>query len=321
MIARALLTVSMLVAVAACGGEPAGGGDGVEVVVTTSVLADVVAEVVGDGGSVEALMEPGTDPHDFALSPGQAARLRSADLVVANGLGLEAGLEEALDSAAAEGTVVLSLAEQVDPIPFGEHGGEHDEEAEHDEESEHDGESHEHEGDDPHFTLDPLRMADAMDLVAEALVELDPDGPWRENAAGTRTELEDLHEEIRDTLSSIPSDRRKLVTNHDALGYFAERYDFEVVGTVIPGGSTLAEPSAADLAELAETLRSEGVSAIFADTTGSVDLAETVAAEVGRPVEVHSLYTGSLGPEGSGAGSYVGMMRTNASIIASGLDG
>src|SRR5690606_37328543 len=138
-------------------------------------------------------------------------------------------------------------------------------------------------------------------VAAGTLSEEDPSVDWEAEATAVGTDLESLHREIAEELAAVPADRRKLVTNHDALGYFADRYEFEVVGTVIPGGSTMAEPSASDLAELADLLRREGIAAVFADTASSTRLAETLAAEVGEKVEGHPLYTGSLGPEGSGA--------------------
>lgn len=300
--------VALLLGLWACSGDGAARTPGVRVVATTSVLADVVGDLVGERGSVEALMEAGADPHDFTPTAEQAARLRSADLVVANGLGLEAGLSETLESAAADGAAVVELADRVDPLPFGHHADGH-------------GEEHQHRDLDPHFVLDPLRVADAVDVVAEALSRQDDSVEWQGRAAPVREELESLHRDIQEQLSVIPDERRKLVTNHDALGYFADRYGFDVVATVIPGGSTLAEPSAADLADLADLLRREGVRAVFTDTTASPDLAETVAAEVGGEVRVHRLYTGSLGPEGSGAETYGGMMRANAATISGALGG
>jgi zinc/manganese transport system substrate-binding protein len=112
---------------------------------------------------------------------------------------------------------------------------------------------------------------------------------------------------------------RLLVTNHDALGYFADRYDFEIVGVVIPGGSTLADPSSAELAALVETLLETDVPAIFAETSSPAQLAETVAAEAGNDVEVVELHTGSLGEPGSGADTLIGMLRTNATRIRDAL--
>ena len=280
--------------------------DGTRVVATTSVLGDVVSRVVGDDAELTVLMGPGVDPHEFAPSARQVAAIRSADLVVANGLRLEEGLIEALTAAAEEGTSVLELAPAVDPIPYGAAPHDHD----------HD---HDHDGDDPHFYMDPIRVTAAVELIAAELERLDPTVAWSERADAYVEELEALDREIAELLSPIPPERRKLVTNHDALGYFADRYDFEVVATVIPGGSTLGEPSAADLSALVELIAEEGIPAIFAETTAPAALAEAVAAELGEGVEVRTLHTGSLGAPGSGADTYVGMMRTNAATIADAL--
>lgn len=308
MFRRLLVLIVIVLGLLACSDDANPPNPGLQVVATTNILADVVGDLVGEHGSVEALMEAGVDPHDFTPSAEQAASLRSADLVVANGLGLEEGLADMLESAAQDGAIVMELAPRLDPLPL-EH---HAEEAT-------PGDDHDHEKGDPHFVLDPLRVADAVDIVASTLTETEPSVSWRERADRMRSELEQLHRDIEEQLSSIPPARRKLVTSHDSLRYFADRYDFEVVGTVIPGGSTLAEPSASDLAELADLLRREGVTAIFADTSSPVRLAETVAAEIGGGVEVYHLYTESVGPEGSEASTYAGMMRANAATIAAAL--
>jgi zinc/manganese transport system substrate-binding protein len=120
-------------------------------------------------------------------------------------------------------------------------------------------------------------------------------------------------------LADIPASRRKLVTNHDSLGYFADRYGFEIIGAVVPGGSTLGDPSSAELAGLVEKISSAGVPAIFAETTEPTALAEAVAREVGDDVVVVELYTGSLGEQGSGADTLIGMLLTDAGRIAGAL--
>lgn len=299
--ARSLLVATLIAGLLACSNSTS--GSGLQVVATTGVLADVIEDLVGEHGRVEALMEPGTDPHEFTPSASHSALLRSADLVVVNGLSLEAGMDDMLEAAAADGARLVDLAARLDPLPFGdEHAGEED-----------------HDGEDPHFVLDPLRVADAVTVAAEALSEVDPSVDWTTRAESLRSDLQALHQEIEDILSSVPPEARKLVTNHDTMGYFADRYGFEVVGTVIPGGSTLAEPSASDLAELADLVRRENLPAIFAESTAPTTLAETVAAEAGGSVGVFLLYTESLGPEGSGADDYAGMMRTNAATIAEAL--
>jgi zinc/manganese transport system substrate-binding protein len=279
----------------------AGGCVRLEIVVTTSVLGDVVGNLVGDGGRVEVLMPVGADPHSFQVSAGQAASLRRASLVVVNGLGLEEGMDDAIDAAAADGVVVVEAASFVEALPFGE-GGEHG-------------------SLDPHFWTDPRRMAEAVTGLGEALAGADPPCPerWREAAAAYREQVLRLDGEIEAILRVVPAPQRKLVTNHYSLGYFADRYGFEVLGAIIPGGDTLAEPSPADLAALVEILRREGVRAIFAETTRPADLAESLATELGEQVEVVALYTESLGGPGSGAETYLAMQRTNAERIAAAL--
>lgn len=319
-----LMLVALLALTSCSSSEPE---EGLTVVATTTVLGDVVASIVGDAGEVDVLIDGQADPHEFTPSAAETATVLAADLVIANGLDLEAGALSLLESAEDEGVPVLYLAPQLDPIPFG--GGDHqhgEDEGDHEDREDHadgevhaDDEDHGHAGDDPHFWLDPMRMADATDLIASALDEVAPSTDWAERATSVRAEMEALHSEIADVLAPIPEDRRKLVTNHDALGYFADRYEFEILSTVIPGGSTMGEPSASDLAELIELLRAEEIRAVFADTTSPRTLAEAVVAELGDSVRIYDLYTGALGEPGSGADTYAGMMRTNANTIAEAL--
>ena len=197
-------------------------------------------------------------------------------------------------------------------------GHDHDDEGDHDEDmgEDDDHEGHAHTGGDPHFWLDPLRVAKAAHLIAHELTELDPSVDWEGRAEAYASELEALDEEIRSILAPIHAEDRKLITNHEALGYFAARYGFEILDTVIPGGATLADPSSAELAALVETIQEEGVRAIFAETIESTALAEALAAEAGSDVAVVELYTGSLGEPGSGAEDLIGMLRINAERIA-----
>lgn len=299
------LLLVLALAVGACDAGGGTTGDGMLVITTTSILADVVGELAGDAATVESLIPNGADPHDFAASARDIARLRDAGLVVAIGLGLEEQLTSVLERAEADGVPILRVAPQVDPLPFASIG-DHDP----------------HAGDlDPHVWFDPIRMAAAVRLVAERLAEIEPDGDWEPRADRVVADLEALDAEIREIVADVPADRRLLVTNHEVLGYFAARYGFDVVGVVVPGGSTLAEPSSRDLAELVTTIRETGVPAVFAETTDSSALAESVAGEVGRPVQVVELHTAALGPPGSDADTYIGMMRTNATAIAAALTG
>lgn len=344
----ALLTTALLVVLAACGdddqattGATTTEGPRPTVVVTTTVLGDVVADVVGDLAEVEVLLPQGADPHDWEPSARDAAALAEADLVIANGLGLEAGVAPLLDQVAADGVPVLEVAPELSPIPLGaathavddgdthaegeghDHGDDDHTHGTDDDGHDHaDDDGHDHgEGLDPHVWMDPDRMGAAAALIATAVADatgLDA-AVLAANAAAVDEQLRVADEEIQAELARIPDDRRVLVTNHDSLGYFAERYGFEVVGVVIPGGSTLAEPSAGELAELAAVVADAGVPAVFADATVDTSLAQALAAEAGGDVEVVVLYTGSLGPPGSGADTLVGMLTTNARAVADAL--
>ncbi len=167
--------------------------------------------------------------------------------------------------------------------------------------------------------MDPLRVADGARLIAAALAEIAPGVDWVARADAYAAELAEADGMIVGTLSGVEDDARVMVTNHDAFGYFADRYDFEVLGVVIPGGSTLGDPSSRELAELVETMEDEGVTVIFVETTQPSVLAEAVAAELGGDVDVVQLYTGSVGEPGSGADTVVGMLTTNADLIAEAL--
>ena len=295
-----LLLLGFAVATAGCGGNTTANGDtgtGLAVVATTTILGDLARNVVGDHGTVEVLLPIGADPHDYQPSAQQVAAMQRADLVVANGLGLEEGLADVLASVGEDGANILEIAPRLDPIPFDSEG----------------------ESDDPHVWFDPLRMSGAAELVADELAAIDGSVDWAAAATAYGSELATADEAIRTILSSVAEPNRRLVTNHDALGYFAQRYGFEIVGTVIPGGATLADPSSAELAAVVEAIKRLGVSAIFAETTEPSVLADAVAAEVGGNIEVVLLYTGSLGEPDSGADTLIGMLLTNARRIAAAL--
>lgn len=302
------MAISALV-LASCGGAGDDGGDTrLTVVATTTILGDVVSSVVGEAARVEVLTPVGADPHDFRPSARQVAALSQADLVVSIGLGLEEGLEDVLTSAVGDGVEVLELAPLLDPIPFQASG--HDE----------DPDDHE-DGVDPHVWMDPLRMAEAGLIIAARLSDVDASIDWTARAELYAADLVDADEEIAATLSSIPASHRKLVTNHDSLGYFAARYGFEVVGVVIPGGSTLGEPSSEGLANLVEVMRREGVEVLFAETTQPSAVADAVADELGEDVRVVELFSGSLGEPGSGAETLIEMLVINAERVAEALGG
>ena len=270
------------------------------VVVTTSILGDVVSSLLGDAAEITVVMPPGSSPHDFQASARDAQAMREADLLVVNGAGFEAGLGDVIEGAEADGAVVHEAIAPVDPLTLA------------------DGQ-----GVDPHFFTDPSRMAVAargiLDAATAQVPALDTD-EVRADAEAYIAELESLDAEVEAILAPVAEARRVLVTNHEVFGYLADRYGFEVVGAVIPGGGTGDSASAAELAALAVVIDEAGVPAIFADTSSPIDLAETLADEVGN-VDVVVLFSESLGEPGSGGETYVDMVRTNAQRIAGALAG
>lgn len=282
------------------------------IVATTSILGDVVANVAGDDATVEVLIPLGVDPHEFQASSAQVAQISNADLVVVNGLGLEESLFDVLAGAESDGARVLEIGPMIDPIVYS--GPVHDD----DDDDDHDDDDHDL---DPHIWMDPVRMADAARLIAAELSAIDSGVDWAARAESYAGELLDLDAEIAAMLMTVPPALRSLVTNHATFGYFADRYGWEVLGTVIPGVSTLSAPSSADLAELVSLIEQEGVRAIFVETTSPEVLAQAVAAEVGSKVEVVELHTESLSAPGAEADSLIGLLRSNASLITRALTG
>ena len=290
----------------------------VSVVATTTILGDVANNIVAcAGGTVEVLMPIGADAHDFSASADQVASMINADLVISNGLDLESGLIDSLENAANDGANVFEIAPLINPIEFG--AGMHDEEG--DAHSDEEGDAHDHGDLDPHFWFDMNRMADAAQLMGAELTQITGDLAYTTCADTTATQIQAAESDVREILESVPVENRILVTDHDALGYLADLYGYEIAGTVIPAGTTLASPSSADLAELVATIDAEGVTAIFANTAEPSALAEAVATETGADISVIPLYVGSLGAPDSPAATYIDMMRTDAQLIAQGLQG
>ncbi len=287
-----------------------GNGERLRVVATTSIVGDVVARVGGEPIDLTVLMQPGQDPHSFQAAARDLARAGEAHVIFVNGFDLEEGLLSDLESAA-PGVPIVPVSAGIEPLEF---EGEHEEGAEEEE-------GHEHEGTDPHVWFDAHNVEIWTDNIAATLSALDPANAetYEGNADSYRAELEALDQFIRDAIGQIPEANRKLVTNHDNFQYFARAYGFEVIGTVLPSFSTNVEPSANDLAGLIGIIREEEVPAIFVETTMAEQLADTVAQETGA--RVYQLYTDALGPAGSGAESYVGLMRANAETVVEALAG
>ena len=268
------------------------------VYVTTNILGDVVSEIAGDHLDVVTLMAPGADPHSFELSAQQAAGMRAADLVVANGLGLEEGLTQHVEAAEDEGVDVLLAGDHVEVLEYADGAGP-----------------------DPHFWTDPAQMLLVVGALTPVLAELAGGGAAdvRAVADAYRTELTALEDEMATSLGAVPAEHRALVTNHHVFGYLARRFDVTLLGAVIPGGTTLAAPSPADLQELVDAIDQAGVRTIFAESSSPDRLVQVLADEADREVDVVELITESLAAPGEPGDTYLDMMRVNTTRISDGL--
>ena len=298
--------------------EPA--ADRVPVVATTNIVGDVVAQVGGERLSLYVMLPPGADPHAFRATPRDARQVADAAVVFVNGAGLEAGFLGEL-IASAEPRLVVDLTAHLNLRRMeDEHGheDEHDEDEHGHEKDEH---GHAHGEFDPHVWMDPTLVAVWAEEIAEALAGVDPEhgADYAERADALAGELHALDAWVRERVAAVPRDRRILVTDHDVFGYFADRYGFTVLDTLIPGFSTVAEPSARHLAGLREAMAEHEVPAIFVGLTVSTHVAQVVADDLG--IEVVSVYTGSLSDPDGPAATYQGFIRTNVELIVAALAG
>ena len=290
----ALLIIGSLVA---CGGPPSDAG-GVAVVATTTQVGSVVAEVGGDAIDLTVLLEPGIEAHDFEISPADGAAIEGAELIVKSGAGLETWLDDALATIGGEDRVV-DLSEGIELRESA------------------DGET------DPHYWMSAPNAILMVEHARDALVEAAPgaaDG-IEQRADVLIGRLEAADAEIRELIDEIPPDRRKVVTDHDALGYFIDEYGLEFLGSVFPSLDVSADPSARDIEELVTLIRENDVHAIFSESAVNPQLAEAVAAETGATLSDETLYTDSLGAPGSGADTLDGMLLHNARVLHDGLLG
>jgi ABC-type Zn uptake system ZnuABC Zn-binding protein ZnuA len=284
-------------------------GEPLHVVATTNIIGDVVANVGGEHIDLTVLIPRGQDPHSYEPVARDLAAVEGADVIFVNGLDLEEALLGTVESAASGPIVPISAG--IEPLAFA--GGEAD----------HGDGEHTHTL-DPHFWLDPNNVIVWANNAADVLSAADPAhaDAYRANADDYVAQLEQLDADIRAAVERIPAANRKLITDHETFGYFADEYGFEQIAAVVPGASTTAEPSAADLAALVDLIRTEDVPAIFVGTSASGrlhDLARTVADEVGRDIQILPLYTGSLDAPGQPGDTYLGMMRFDIQQIVAGL--
>ena len=313
--------LASLVLVAGCNGsaaspspsESTGAAADYTVIATTSVFADLAQLALGDNVTIETIIPAGVDVHTFEPSPADAQKLAGADLIVMNGLGLDEWALSLLEAAGKSEEDVLELAEGIDESNAWVYleGEEHDEE-EGEEHSEEEGAEHGHGGTDPHIWLDPKGAAIYVNrIAARVAAELPERAAAIESArdAGL-AEVAALDEELRVGFTAVEASARKIVTFHDAFGYFARAYEIEIVGVAVeaPG----QEPSAKEIAALIDAIKAAGVTSVFSEAQFPSKVLDQVAAETGAIV-LENLYSDALGD--APANSYLGAMRANASAI------
>ena len=293
----------LILFISACGGSPAStagtpfdatqGKPAPVILTSTSFLADITRNIAGNRVTVESLLPVGTDPHSYQPTPQDITRIEHGKLLIINGAGYEQFLEPLLKNAGGEREVIEASA-----------GVELRKDAQ---------------SLDPHIWLDPNNVIACVENIREALTHFDPEGAavYKSNAEAYVVQLKNLDMWIREQVDQIAPDRRLLVTNHEALGYFAERYGFTISGTVLESFSTDASPSAKQIAALIDQIRSSDAPAIFLDASDNSALAEQIAAETGVRV-ITDLHLESL-TDGAPAATYLDMMKYNVTQIVNAL--
>ncbi len=299
--------VGLIMALAACQptGQvaPVGGGQpGLKVMAAETFLADIAQNVAGDRLKIESLMPLGVDPHTFEPTPADVARVADSDVIIINGAGMEGFLTKLLQNAGGQ-HAVLEASAGLPSRPL------------------HEGETADpgHAG-DPHFFLDPNNVVKYVENIRDGLSTADPEGAttYQVNAEDYSAKLKELDRWIADRVKEVPEAHRLLVTNHDNFGYFADRYGFKIIGTVVPSVSTGSEPSAQQLAQLVDHIKSTGAKAIFLERGVNPQLAEQVAKETGSTV-VTNLYGDSLSEATGPASTYIDMLKFDTTTIVDAL--
>ncbi len=298
MICKSIFVVTTLstLFLTGCGSSPKSIDSRLKVLTSTTFLADIAQNVAGERVQVDALLPIGMDPHAYQAAPADVAKIAESNLLILNGLEYEHFIESLLENAGGERLIIEATA---DLSPREDSGSEHSV--------------------NPHMWLDPNLVITYVKNIRDGLIQIDTEGAetYKTNADAYIAHLKELDAWIVEQVNTIPAERRLLVTNHEALGYFAERYGFEVVGAVIPSMSTDAGTSAKEMSTLIEQIKLAGAPAIFLGEVENSDLANQIAAETNAKV-VDDLYLESL-TDGAPAATYIDMMKHNITRIVDAL--
>jgi ABC-type Zn uptake system ZnuABC Zn-binding protein ZnuA len=273
---------------------------GLKVLAAESFLADIAQNVAGERLTVEALVPPGVDPHEFEPAPQDIAKIAQSRILIVNGLGYETWLQKTLENGGSgQGALVIVASKGLTPNvdPSGEHAA-----------------------GDPHMWMNPLNVIHYVENIRDGLTQIDPAGKaiYARNADAYIYRLRALDQSVKNQVSQMPPEKRLLVTNHDALGYFAQAYGFKVVGAIIPSVTDAASPSAQELAGLIVKIKSSGAPAVFLGVGDNPTLAQQIAAETGVKV-VSDIYVEGLSAPGGPAATYIDMIQYDVAQIVAAL--
>ncbi len=303
-LAAVLILFSFLASACQPGQKPGGTAGTVKVLAVETYLADIAQNVAGDRLTVQSLMPVGADPHSFEPAPSDIAKVAECNLLIINGGGVETFLDKLLKNAGGQHTVIDASAGLASRTPKPGEALDPKEAKE----------------GDPHFWLDPNNVIQYVNNIRSGLSQADPAGAetYTRNADAYIAHLKELDNWISSQVAQIPPDQRLLVTNHETFGYYADRYGFKIIGTIIPSTSSDAAPSAQELATLVDRIKATGVRAIFLETGTNQQLADQVSSETGIKV-VADLYTHSTSAPGGPAPTYIDMMKFDTSAIVNAL--
>jgi ABC-type Zn uptake system ZnuABC Zn-binding protein ZnuA len=284
------ITITLLMITACTNETQITSSRGIKVLAAESFLTDIAQQVAGNRIKVEGLIPIGMEPHAYEPAPRDVARVAESNLLIISGAGLEEWLKGILTNIGGSEKIIEASSGLTAM------------------------------NGDPHFWLNPQLMLTYVDNIRDAMARIDTDGKdeYASNAAAYKQKLLELDAWIKQEVEKIPPENRLLVTNHETLGYFASRYGFQVIGSLVASLSSEAAPSPRELAQLSDNLKTLPVRVIFLDVGSNPNLAEQIAAETKAQI-ITSLYSESLSPAGGPAATYLEMMKHNVSVIVSAL--
>ena len=293
MLRMSLICVAALPLLAGC--RSSDEGSEAEVVATTTQVADITQNVAGDQAAVHGILTPNADPHDYEPRPSDATAIAGAEVVFTSGGETDEWVDELIESSGTDAQVVTLL--DAAPVVRTQGGDE-----------------------DPHWWQDPRNAVAAVETIRDELSEADPTdaAAYEENAAAYIAAIQRADRSVAGCMRFLPDSARRLVTSHDSLGYFADRYDIEVVGAAVPALSTQAQPSSGETADLVDLIEAENVVAVFPEAGLSADLESAIADEADVALG-GDLYADALGEEGTAGDTYLGALHANASALVEGL--